>query len=151
MPVIALQGGQTSIAPDSESSAERLGDSAFRQFKSLQAKMQIELESRFNVPKLYDAGALFTRIEGHERLDHWNLEPGHKYWNLHVDKANRHSYDYSALLYLNSHCANVSSCNFKHDFTGGLLQFQDTDADLFVVPRAGRLLLFTGALGLVTS
>ena len=32
-----------------------------------------------------------------------DVEPGHRYWNAHVDKANRASYDYSALLYLNSH------------------------------------------------
>ena len=143
---MALQGGQTSLAPDSDSSAERLGEFAFGQFKELQARMQRELERRFNVPRLYDAGALFTRIEGQERLDHWNLEPGHKYWNLHVDKANRHSYDYSALLYLNSHCIDKQGCDLTQDFTGGLLQFKDTDADLLVVPRVGRLLLFIGGL-----
>ena len=41
--------------------------------------------------------------------DEWEGEQGHKYWNAHVDKANIATYDYSALLYLNTH---------GEDFTG---------------------------------
>ena len=71
---------------------------------------------------------------------------GHKYWNLHVDKANRHAYDYSALLYLNSHCADPTDCDLSRDFEGGLLSFQDTHQDVYIMPKAGRLVLFTGGL-----
>eukprot|EP00966_Prymnesium_polylepis_P164178 3796200-Prymnesium_polylepis.1 len=57
--------------------------------------------------QLFSAGALFTRIWSDELTpaDGMDVDPGHRYWNAHVDKANRASYDYSALLYLNSHCA----------------------------------------------
>ena len=71
-----VAGGQTSLAPDSQASSERLGPLGFTAFKQLQMRMMRQLEERFRVPQLYDAGALFTRIEGIERLDHWNLEPG---------------------------------------------------------------------------
>eukprot|EP01047_Picozoa_sp_COSAG01_P074328 COSAG01_NODE_12388_length_1749_cov_1.274545_2_plen_59_part_00 len=30
------------------------------------------------------------------------MDPGHVYWTAHVDKANIATYDYSALLYLNT-------------------------------------------------
>ena len=32
------------------------------------------------------------------------MSPGHEYSGPHVDKANRASYDYAALLYVNDHC-----------------------------------------------
>ena len=62
------------------------------------------------------------------------MDPGHIYWNPHVDKANIPTYDYSALLYLNTRGL---------DFEGGDFAFLDDDADRVVEPRAGRLLYFT--------
>ena len=62
------------------------------------------------------------------------MDRNHIYWNAHVDKANIPTYDYSALLYLNTHGA---------DFAGGELAFLDDDADRIVEPRAGRLVTFT--------
>ena len=80
-----------------------------------------------------------------------DVEPGHRYWNAHVDKANRASYDYSALLYLNSHCsAGDGGCDYgdteQPDFEGGLFSWLDEEADLTVQPRGGRLLTFSGGL-----
>jgi hypothetical protein len=49
-------------------------------------------------------------------VDEWDMEPGHVYWNPHVDKANIPTYEYSALLYLNT-----SSL----DFEGGDFAFLD--------------------------
>lgn len=51
----------------------------------------------------------------------------------HVDKANRSSYDVSALLYLST--AGV-------DFHGGSFAFHDSDRDRLVQPKAGRMLTF---------
>ena len=71
-----------------------------------------------------------------------------RYWNKHVDKANRHAYDYSAILYLNSHCdaTRGDACDYNVDFAGGGLSFLDDKSDLTVEPVAGRLLTFTGGL-----
>ena len=44
------------------------------------------------------------------------MDPGHNYWSPHVDKANIATYDYSAILYLNTHGA---------DFGGGRFIFID--------------------------
>ena len=51
----------------------------------------------------YDSGALLTRISHGTPDDEWEMEAGHAYWNPHVDKANIATYDYSAILYLNTH------------------------------------------------
>ena len=49
-------------------------------------------------------------------VDEWDMEPGHVYWNPHVDKANIPTYEYSALLYLNTRSL---------DFEGGDFAFLD--------------------------
>ncbi|KAK3267440.1 hypothetical protein CYMTET_24001 [Cymbomonas tetramitiformis] len=56
------------------------------------------------------------------------------YWVPHVDKANRATYDISAILYLNT-------CG--RDFTGGWFAFNDEDSNRLVAPVRGRLLTFT--------
>merc|ERR1711959_751564 len=103
---------------------------------------------KWGLPELYSAGTLFTRLEGEPRHDEWDMEPGHKYWNMHVDKANRHAYDFSAILYLNSHCnaTRGDRCDFEHNFEGGGLSFLDEESDLTIEPVAARLVTFTGGL-----
>ncbi|KAJ1495605.1 2OG-Fe(II) oxygenase superfamily-domain-containing protein [Baffinella frigidus] len=95
---------------------------------------------------LYNSGALLTRLIGDPPQDQWDMDSTHVYWNAHVDKApptpkltkldiaNIPTYDYSALLYLNS---------LGEDFTGGGFEFIDDDANRVVEPRAGRLVTFT--------
>ena len=89
--------------------------------------------------------------------DRMDVEPGHRYWNPHADKANRASYDYSALLYLNSHCSNgaedaasTTVCDYEDtaqpQFDGGEFVWLDLARDHVVEPRAGRLVYFTGGL-----
>lgn len=58
----------------------------------------------------------------------------HVYWNAHVDKANVASYDYAALLYLNTQ---------GEHYEGGDFAFVDAGEDCIVSPRRGRLLTFT--------
>jgi hypothetical protein len=98
------------------------------------------------------------------------MNPGHVYWNAHVDKANIASYDYSALLYLNTHNERETGRDGDREgyrentreggrrsedgvldtlgttFGGGEFAFVDGDADRVVQPRAGRLVAFTSGL-----
>jgi hypothetical protein len=43
-----------------------------------------------------------SRLKPDAPPDEWDADPSHVYWNAHVDKANIATYDYSALLYLNT-------------------------------------------------
>ena len=52
----------------------------------------------------------------------------------HVDRANVASYDYSAVLYLNSQ---------GEGFEGGDFCFIDAEGDEVLEPRAGRCVLFS--------
>jgi len=81
----------------------------------------------FGLGEIYDSGALLTRLKGDPPRDEWDMDPNHVYWNPHVDKANIPTYDYSALLYLNT---------LGDDFEGGEFAFLDDDADRIVQPRA---------------
>ena len=82
-------------------------------------RVKATIESHFGLSEIYPAGALFTRIWADELVpeDGMDVDPGHRYWNPHVDKANRASYDYSALLYLNSHCAQEEGATCRYDST----------------------------------
>ena len=126
------QGGTTSLAP--ASSLDRLGAKGAILFQMYLAKVKLQIMKHFQLESLYDSGALLTRLKGEPPEDEWDMEPGHVYWNPHIDKANIPTYDYSALLYLN---------NKGRDFEGGDFAFLDDDADRIVEPRAGRLLYFT--------
>ena len=41
----------------------------------------------FNLGEIYDSGALLTRLKGDPPNDEWEMDPGHVYWNPHVDKV----------------------------------------------------------------
>jgi hypothetical protein len=41
----------------------------------------------FNLGEIYDSGALLTRLEADPPQDEWDMDPGHVYWNPHVDKV----------------------------------------------------------------
>ena len=146
------QGGQTSFAPDAASAARQMGAPGHALFRDVLRRVQATIAADFGLPALYSAGSLLTRIWADDQIpdDGMNIEPGHKYWNAHVDKANRASYDYSALLYLNAHCAGGGDCDYEStarpDFDGGRFAWLDDDEDVVVEPRGGRLLTFTGGL-----
>ena len=72
---------------------------------------------------LYLAGAMNTR-----------KTPGCGISPCHVDQANIGYYDYSAVLYHNTHGV---------DFEGGNFLFRDLEGDEIVEPKAGRCVLFT--------
>jgi hypothetical protein len=160
------QGGQTSLAPDTESALRQMGEDAHALYRDVARRVRLSVEADHGARPLYPAGALLTRIWAADRIPHDGLdvEPGHAYWNPHVDKANRASYDFSALLYLNSHCAmpdaaggfdgtaggEARGCAYDDaeapEFAGGQFAWLDDERDVFVEPRIGRLLHFTGGL-----
>jgi hypothetical protein len=80
------QGDQTSLAP--ASSAKRLGLRGSLLFGYLLLKTRLQIMEDYNLDVLYDSGALLTRISHGMPNDEWEMEPGHAYWNPHVDKAN---------------------------------------------------------------
>jgi len=72
------QGGQTSFAPDAKASHARLGPGGLSLFSAVQGRIRATIMEKFGLPQLYDAGTLFTRLEGEPRHDEWDMEPGHK-------------------------------------------------------------------------
>jgi hypothetical protein len=91
---------------------------------------------------LYGDGALITRqLPDPDRREGVrvgkNMDPGYSYSAAHVDKCNKMSYDYSALLYLSTQ---------GKDFHGGNLTFIDEDADRHCRPTAGLLATFSSGL-----
>ena len=83
------QGGQTSFAPDAASAARQMGASGHALFRDVLRRVQATIAADFGLPALYSAGSLLTRIWADDQIpdDGMNIEPGHKYWNAHVDKA----------------------------------------------------------------
>jgi hypothetical protein len=160
------QGGQTSLAPDTESARRQMGEDSHALYRDVARRVRLTVEADHGARPLYPAGALLTRIWAADRTPHdgMDVDPGHAYWRPHVDKANRASYDYSALLYFNTHCAmpnapgepggaadgETGGCAYGHaeepDFAGGEFAWLDDERDVMVEPRAGRLLHFTGGL-----
>ena len=155
------QGAITSFAPESKSAPRHMGVDGVQLFENVSARVRRAIEAEFGTT-VYPAGALLTRIWADHLVpdDGMDVSPGHAYAKPHVDKANRASYDYSALLYINSHCSWASStdggggeagdCAYEDasmpDFDGGRFAWLDESRDLVVEPRGGRLLAFTGGL-----
>ena len=98
------QGAQTSFAPEAKSAVRQLGTEGHAYLMDVHRRVREQIAIDFRVPRLYSAGMLLTRIWADDLIpdDGMDVEPGHAYANPHVDKANRASYDYSALLYLNT-------------------------------------------------
>ena len=82
----------------------QLGVEGHAYLSDVHRRVREQLAIDFRLPALYSAGMLVTRIWADDKVpdDGMDVEKGHAYWNPHVDKANRASYDYSALLYLNT-------------------------------------------------
>ncbi len=115
------QNGATSLAP--MSSTDRLGLKGALMIRLLILRVRLKIMADFGLDTLYESGALLSRIEGVARQDPWNIDPTHDHANVHVDKANIATYDYSAVLYLNEG---------GKDFIGGEFAFVDRDADRLI-------------------
>jgi len=155
------QGAQTSFAPEAKSAVRQLGTEGHAYLSDVHRRVREQIALDFRLPALYSAGMLLTRIWADDKVpdDGMEVEKGHAYWNPHVDKANRASYDYSALLYLNTQCDGDEGgegveagggCDYEStaapDFAGGSFAWLDPERDLVIEPRAGRLVTFTGGL-----
>ena len=70
-----------------------MGHAGHALFVRLRERVRAALEADFNLPRLYSAGALFSRIWADHLVpdDGMDVSPGHVYHNPHVDKANRAS------------------------------------------------------------
>ena len=111
------QGAQTSFAPESKSSAKHMGAAGRDVFFQVQERVRSAIKADFGVAELYSAGSLLMRIWAPDMIpaDGMDIDPAHKTDNVHVDKANRASYDYSALLYINGHCHAPREWRASHD------------------------------------
>jgi hypothetical protein len=105
---------------------------------------QIEADHSLLPCSLVDNGGMLVRIQGPDCTptvergkgaadDGRELDTSRPYWDVHCDKANIASWDFSALVYLNEHGL---------DFEGGHFAFVDEDADRRIPPATGRLVTF---------
>ena len=155
----AHDNGKTAFAPMAHSSVRYLGSRDRDHFASLTARVKAQLEIEFGVAQLYSAGALLMRIYAREQIPASLLDrdPLHEYWATHSDMAAQPSYDYTALVYLNSHChehdglgGDPSVCVYDRasarqpHFAGGEFVWNDGAVDHIVEPRGGQLIMFTG-------
>ena len=151
------QGATTSFAPEAKNAHKYMGADGLVLFNNISRRVRDAIEGDFDT-KVYNAGSLLTRIWAVDKIpdDGMDVAPGHEYSGPHVDKANRASYDYSALLYLNDHCSEDEGgdaavvCGHGEashpTFDGGRFAWVDEDTDTLIEPRGGRLITFTGGL-----
>lgn len=148
--------GEAMINPLETSSEDIIGPVAFAVAGNCRRRTQAWLEREFEIEssKLEISGALITRLSypsiasgSPSQIDNMLAT----YATPHIDKSNRINYDYSTVLYLNSskewndqYNINSSTEGRGAGFEGGRFVFNDPDGkDVAVVPRAGRLLMFT--------
>ena len=77
------------------------------------------------------AGAVLTRIVPDSSSVNGDVDGP---YCAHVDRARVATDDFAAVLYLSTQ---------NEDFRGGGIAFMDSDEDLWVAPRRGRLVAFT--------
>lgn len=118
-----------------------LGEGTTRLLSLLLWRVQRAVHTEFDDRRpLYLAGAMLTRLQpppppapGAQGATPAHERP-YDYSVAHVDRANVGSYDYSAVLYLNTK---------GRGFEGGDFAFVDDGGDEAVEPRRGRCVLFT--------
>ena len=127
------QGTERHLPIDVPAAEHLAGTSGYAFLHMLADRVTEHVRSSY-APKAERVGALANWIIGHDDATSELSVPLDGTYAPHVDKANVAEYDISALLYL-------STAGVEHK--GGLFAFHDSDADRVVVPRAGRLLLFS--------
>lgn len=81
-------------------------------------------------------GAMLVRIQGPDcaaQSGPLELDTTRQYWDVHCDKAEISSWDYSGVLYLST---------AEEHFHGGKFVFVDSDANRVISPVVGRLVTF---------
>ena len=157
-------GGETVLicSPPTEL-REDVGEAAARLVAMLCWRVQAAVAAEFDEARtLYLAGAMLTRTRppatsraggGRAREAAGGPPSGeaapYDYGAPHVDRANMSSYDYSAVLYVNTKATGAQpgggsapTSSAHGGFDGGDFAFVDELVDEIIEPRAGRLLLF---------
>ena len=125
----AAHGESVIVVSPPSSMREELGEGAVRLVSLLCWRVLCAVRREFGEERpLYLAGAMLTRTQPPA-----GASPEYDYGVAHVDRANMASYDYSAVLYLNTQ---------GRGFEGGDFAFVDARDDEVVEPRAGRCVLF---------
>lgn len=114
-------------------------------YRRVVERIRQHVVDEFNLGSLYFTAPTFiTRAVGNAS---WRPATDHDvYYMPHVDKENTYHYDYSALLYLSDFDDDdhgQEADGGSRDFTGGVFQFIDSDANRTVQPRRGRLIVFS--------
>lgn len=129
-------------AQDFEALAEWVGAKSAMTVATLCGRVKSSIEREWAEDRpLFLAGALLTRLQpppmdgnGHHNGEVEGEDASmYDYSVAHIDKANVASYDYSAVLYLNSK---------HHSFEGGDFCFLDEDGDSLLEPKQGRCVIF---------
>ena len=132
--------GEVAVNPFISAQEELLGVACAHIAEKCLHRVRLHVQRTFQLSKATLAGSLLTKLWPPAKDDFQQT-----YGVPHVDKANRLSYDISAVLYLNDHLVDERT-NSEEDgsegFTGGRFLFNDEDGDVAVLPKAGRLLLF---------
>ena len=130
----AYNGELTLVASPPELLAPQLAEGGVRLVRLLLWRIANAVRTCFGEDRpLYLSGALLTRLQPPPPAHRAAQGESYKYDVAHVDRANVASYDYSAVLYLNT---------YGDDFEGGEFRFVDGKSDEVVQPRAGRCVLF---------
>lgn len=146
--------GETAINPLILGSESLLGGQVYAVAHNCVEKVQKNVEEAFNLKKnqLEISGCLLTQLNTPKSGDNQEnkiTQMLESYATPHIDKANRYSYDISTILYLNNssewinHVKNEKKDETDEGFDGGRFAFNDEDGDVVLVPREGRLLMFT--------
>lgn len=161
------ESGEATIDPLDVVSEEIIGSKAFAIANLCCQRNKKQLQEQFGLQysDLEIAGALLTRLQYPSKI--LGSEDCIKnmlttYATPHVDKSNRIKYDFSTVLYLNDSLEwqvhmrngfsvlhiddtdNIETFNSCVGFEGGRFVFNDNfGTDVAVVPRRGRLLMFT--------
>lgn len=102
-------------------------------YRGLMRRIEDAIKAEFGAERAHHTVPTFlTRIRGNPSWEPKNMHD--EYYHPHVDKANTPHYVYSGLLYLS---------DFSRDFEGGQFRFLDPDGNRTVLPKRGRLSLFT--------
>lgn len=132
-------GPERHLPPVGDAAEKLLGPDVAALTHTLVERVQQRLQNEWECT-LEPAGALLGWISA----NCVDLDGAASYTVPHVDQANVPTYDLSSILYLNSPLSCTASGDADHSeaFEGGAFAFNDSEGDLLVEPKAGRLLAF---------
>ncbi len=141
-----VRGGQLTLAVNEDLSS-RVGDDIFAELQACLKMIRTTIEAEYQC-SIVCSGSQLSRLgwSNNSTGSFCNLDPNTCYWDAHVDKANVDSYDIGSLVYFSDYVelGDKIDPGTRHPFTGGRFVFHDESANCYVLPRAGRLIFFSG-------